>query len=719
MAIQEIEVSKKGSDKTGFKREIHEGAYGLVLDTIQITQYTKPEESTVRELTANAVDSQREKEIAISILTGKSKPEDHYISRDGAKYDDSNFDRDYYSLEHLDTTKTKVKLVYEQNEGTGHCDNFRVIDYGVGLGASRLEGYFQIGYSTKRNSRGTLGAFGFGNKVALSTRCEYYTVISVHNGKKFSFNCYSYKIDSIIGKFNTETKTKNESITFSDGTEVYYEATNEKNYTEIIVPTKRHHRSKYEAAVKNQLLYFDNVEFIIQDEYDKSERKIDITADIKYNSKRLIISDNGRFSKPHVVIVKGDDDGKGTGVCYGYIDFTELEMQQLYGNVGVKCPIRSVIRDDETGVETVLQEGVEVTPSRESVVWSEHTRKFIQKIFNEAVEEATEIVQDQLKETDFLKWIVACRDVMHRSSRSSVLGELKQVVDTSSISPKFNGTKLKFGYPSTMFKGGRVRLNQTSFDRKTRKNTMSRTEIVAWDNLNEDRVYYKESRSSAKTDAYIESIAGPFITIEKISDEDLHKAFRDQESSGKMFMDQTKFDKMLADRDEMFKALLTSKVIKKYEDIVVPDSFGQEFEEQEEVQKAASMSAAERRKLEAKIVIHFLCPKANISYGHDKAFVWKQEDTKIIDVQDDEAQIVYGFSEDDEKLHFTAMLLRHQYPDDYTNDSYGYDDRNNKAYFNDKFKLIKINKANERYIKGRENIIHVSNFFQKIESDNG
>ena len=190
MAIQEIEVSKKGSDTTGFKREIDEGAMGLVLDTIQITQYTKPEESTVRELTANAVDSQREKEIAISILSGESTPEEHFIEREGAKYKDSNWDASYYDLSHLDASKTKVELIYEQNEGLGHCDRFIVRDYGVGLGKERLEGYFSIGYSTKRNSKGSLGAFGFGNKVALSTRCDYYTVTTVHNGKKFKFNCF-------------------------------------------------------------------------------------------------------------------------------------------------------------------------------------------------------------------------------------------------------------------------------------------------------------------------------------------------------------------------------------------------------------------------------------------------------------------------------------------------------------------------------------------------
>ena len=123
MAIQEVEVSKHGSS-SGFKREINAGAMGLVLDTIQITQYTKPEESTVRELTANAVDSQREKEIAIKILSGEAKVSDYFIEREGVKYEDSNWDPSYYDLKHLDKSKTDVELEYIEGEGTGYCDQF-------------------------------------------------------------------------------------------------------------------------------------------------------------------------------------------------------------------------------------------------------------------------------------------------------------------------------------------------------------------------------------------------------------------------------------------------------------------------------------------------------------------------------------------------------------------------------------------------------------------
>ena len=723
MAIQEIEVSKKGSDTTGFKREIDEGAMGLVLDTIQITQYTKPEESTVRELTANAVDSQREKEIAISILSGESTPEEHFIEREGAKYKDSNWDASYYDLSHLDASKTKVELIYEQNEGLGHCDRFIVRDYGVGLGKERLEGYFSIGYSTKRNSKGSLGAFGFGNKVALSTRCDYYTVTTVHNGKKFKFNCFSYKIDSVIGKFSGDTV--NESITFNNGEEVYYEATEEANYTEIVVPTKRHHRSKYIQAVKSQLLYFSTVTFKVIEE-DRYEREVDVAADILYNSDRLIISRNYQFSKPHIVIVKGEEEGEQTGVCYGYIDFQEMEMEQLYGNVGVKCPIRSVIRDEETGQETVLQEGVEVTPSRETVIWSEHTRNFIKNAFAEAVEEASDLVTAKLKETDFLRWVNACKDALTHTGGDSVISQLSKVIDMNSIRPKFTDTKIAYTAPDIMFRGFKARYSTTVYDSKKQKNVTHRRDISSWADFNHRAVYLKTGRTDSIKDAYIHSIRGTFTTIEMLSDEELESRYVTNEVESKNLSEKL-YQEMLVKRQAIWDLIESSNDVKHYEDIEVPEDFGKQQEEEEKQGEINALSAAERRRIESKIVIHGLFEKKNPSWGgsNDKRFVWKQKDTKVSDILEDEATIYYGTSQDDANLHLIGYFMHKQCPDKWDvreGESYWQidhlEDRNIK-FFNDKIKIIKINKSNEKYFKGRPNCIHANDFFVQTTDING
>lgn len=359
MAILDVEQSQQNGTK-GIGREIDASAHSLIMDTIQISQYQYPEASTVRELTSNAIDSQAEKMRAIEILTGIKKEEDYYIKRDDAEYKDSNFDRSYYDLNYLDSNNS-VELQYICGTGGGWCDKFIVTDHGVGLGGDRLQGYFKIGFSSKRNTTKALGGFGFGAKASLSLRNQYYDVITAHNGRLFKFRCYSYDINSLVSKFN-EDGSLNDFIYFTDSKgeqyPVYYEKTDLKNFTTIEVPCKTHHRTKMKEAVTSQLLYLNGITFTFIDENGYKEVK-NFEANVLYTSKNLIISDQKTYNKPHIVIVKDID--QPVGICYGFVNFHELEMQDLYSYIGFKCPMRQVIRD-ANGVETVIQEGVEVTP---------------------------------------------------------------------------------------------------------------------------------------------------------------------------------------------------------------------------------------------------------------------------------------------------------------------------------------------------------------------
>jgi len=362
MSLIDIEKNKVNGAE-GIKRVIDENAYSLIIDTVSIDQYKYVEASIVRELSSNAVDSQKEKLQAVDILTGKAKVEDYYITRDDPKYKSSNFDQTYYDLNHLNLQNNVVELEYVCDpKGMGWCDKFIVRDYGVGLGDSRLYGYTSIGFSTKRNNTTQLGAYGYGAKVGLALRNDYYLTTTVHNGRKFKFQSYSYKIVSLIDRFNSNG-TENPHIVFPDGSQIYYEVTSDLNFTEITVPCKRHHKEKFIQAVQSQLLYFKNVTFKVTDEDGDVSQK-EFQAKVHYNSKNLIIADQFQYSRPHVVIVKNLESTEG--VSYGAVDFKALEMQDLYGAVGFKCPIRQVVRNAD-GSLTELTPGIEVTSSRENV----------------------------------------------------------------------------------------------------------------------------------------------------------------------------------------------------------------------------------------------------------------------------------------------------------------------------------------------------------------
>lgn len=359
MSIKTIDSSFMDTAK-GVEKKIDAGAQRMIYDVLQATQYSTPIPSTVRELATNAWDSQREKEVAIEILTGKKKASDYYIERDGEQYKDSNFDPSYYSLDHLDTENNRVLIRHTYENGTGFCDKFEVIDHGVGLGDERLEGILSLGFSTKRNTSEGFGAFGLGAKVAFSTGVNMYQIESVHNGRKFKCNCYPYKTVFTVPKLNIQTGLENDCIVFNDGTVVYYESTDEKNRTTVTFMTKKHNRSAFKEAVLDQLVYVPGIDMkVIDNDQDYQHIDKEVKAEVMYNSDSLILSKRVVFNKPHIVIVKSPNDV--AGVNYGLIDFKELELQEMYGSIGFKCPIRQSYRD-ENGQEIVISEGVSVTP---------------------------------------------------------------------------------------------------------------------------------------------------------------------------------------------------------------------------------------------------------------------------------------------------------------------------------------------------------------------
>ena len=65
----------------------------------------------------------------------------------------------------------------------------------------RPEGIPELGY-LQNVTQGELGAFGLGAKAALSM--GFYTIETIHNGKRFKCNCYNYKTDFIIPAFNVK-----------------------------------------------------------------------------------------------------------------------------------------------------------------------------------------------------------------------------------------------------------------------------------------------------------------------------------------------------------------------------------------------------------------------------------------------------------------------------------------------------------------------------------
>lgn len=450
MSIQSIQTVENVIGKYK-KRELETSSTRLIINSLTVAQYNDPLGSAIREYVSNAVDAINEARIAIGILTGKLKKEDIFIERNEAEYKASNFDPSYYDLNWIETTGL-VEIFHEMNQGTEFCDNLSIRDNGVGISPSRLEGYFKIGYSTKRNTTEQRGAYGYGAKASLSLMNEYFITETSYNGMLFRFQQTENSIISLVSKFDDKGNIR-DSITFSDGYVAYYEKTTQKNFTKISFPLANYHRKEVEQSIKSQLLYFK--ENIIYREKNENGllREIPFKAEIFYNSKNIIISNNNHYRVPHIIITTNINDPNSSGICYGVVNFDMLGITPIHTNIGFKVPIRQVI--EEEGQIKVLQEGVDITPSRESVIWSKNTRDYIKGVIQSASEEASSIVSKELEETNLHKWLIKANSVLSNSFDSGPLSRLSKLIDKSTITPVFkkDNVSVKYGTAKSILKG--------------------------------------------------------------------------------------------------------------------------------------------------------------------------------------------------------------------------------------------------------------------------
>lgn len=719
MAIQEVE-KRETQGTQGRKRVINAAAEGLVMDIVQEQQYTKPIESTVRELTANAVDSQSEKERATEILSGQASADKYFIERDGALYADSKWNPSYYDFDHLDSANNRVELYYKEGTAAGRSDTFVVKDYGVGIGGRRLEGVLEVGFSTKRNRKDALGAFGLGAKVGLATGADFYTLTTVYNGVKYQLKVYRRKINSMIGALNLDTGEQNIPYTFSDGFTIYGEKTDEKNYSMVEVPALKHHKSNYIEAVKTQLLYFGNVDFYLVDAEGRQSR-VNFAADTMYNSENLIISRNSPYSKPHVVIVKGGDDmEKQTGVCYGHIDFKEMELEDMSGDIGIKCPIRQVM-EDEDGNEIVINEGVDVVPSREAVRWTAATRAFLKQQFEAAQDESTKLVEKELQQTDFLKWLEACKNLTQYRNRDTALGRLSQIVEVENLKPRFSKTRISFDSLTALFTGFKL-ITSTKFLDKDNKYKVTREDAKAWHSVQLNALYFKEENAKRYTDVYVaDQHSGTFTTISPKSDAELNTEADVLIASGKLLSKNklSWIESRKERRDEIIKLIASSENYKNYDDIEVPEDYVKSLtkietkvEETEETKPV--LSAAEKRELEQRVVCNtFVARYFSWNTQEGQTYIKSKREPKFQEVKDYKGKLYYGFKDDETKLQFACHLLDHHTK----NDPLYRAGRNNHRikedhFYNDEYRIVMISKSNKKHFADHS---HIDDFFGKAE----
>lgn len=652
MALHQEAISEMSG---GFSKTIEAGAMEMIFDNLQKHQYQYPQKSTIREVVSNALDGIREKKIARSILTGLSKVEEHYAAIEGEIYKDSQFNADYYQLEFL-SEDDNVSIVYKDGGDIGK-DTVVITDHGVGLGGDRLRGYFNLGYSTKRLNKFALGKFGLGAKSPLATGAPFYTMTSNWNGHEFQFNVYGHKVESIVPRFNLETREENPQYEFSNGYVCHYRKTTEPNGVQIEFQVKKHHKQQYIDAVTGQLLYFPNVRCYVED-VNGYRTGVQVQASIMYEDDKIVLANNSPYSKPHLIL---------NGVNYGYIDFRELDLEEKLGNVGIK----------------VQPELVSINPSRESLIWDDTTRDVVIQRFHEVVGIAENTINKELQESDFLRWLKLCassngaHSLFSNRTDDTIIGRLARIVDMSKISLRYPKDK-NLRFTVELMEGMNLDVIRVS---KTRKGSSTVTKVEyggSWKTgmVNDSMpLILRSEKLSNRKSKYLGTVLYPqgFITVKvdrviDVANGERVLASDISEVACNKRLD-TKTKDLIVARNEAATYLANlqtylqeSANIVWYENIVVPDDFKATETEEEEIEEIedveeARLSAAERRKLGGLTVLN--TPRFVTNLYVEKQFEWQKVEVPmhVIDTWSNE-EIFWSNQDYDLLLHTVSLITR-------------------------------------------------------------
>lgn len=716
MAILEP-IEKESANNNSIKKTIDIGAMDIVTDILQKHQYQYPIKSTVREIASNCLDAIKEKNIAITILTGKAKEEDYFINR--PEYPDSNFKPGYYNLKYLSPEGENDNVVITYTDGHLDRDTISFEENGVGLWDQRLLGYFNLGFSTKRNWARGIGKWGLGAKSPLSTNILSFRIVTRYNGLEAEFDIYDNDVNPVVPKFNLETGETNVEVNIpildKDKKQVideegngkffkfYARKTEKYNGTCTIIPVKKHVKQEYLSAVRGQLMYFDNISLAISDATVTSAEIL--KSPIIYETEDFVISDNNIYTRPHLVI---------GGINYNDIDFDELEIEQRRGNIGIK----------------VNAEDVDITPSRESVVWNAKTRATVLRVMNSVRDAAMELILKQFgDEGDYLSWLLKVQAFRKNVSAQQdtdlvVISRLSNIVDLKENELPFKIEGLNYSANiSEALPGFDVRKFKKIWDGS--KIVIQKEKCKYLHEIDFNNLYFKPVKSNPKINLSIiksneeSSMPAHFFVLEpsgissdvEFSIENYNPRFRPQ-----------------------LEAILSSSLIKDYR--VVKEL--ELEEEEEEIEEKEVLTLAQDRALNSEILVHDVCFNSSPGYfTGDVHTSWVSKATTSIKTKEIKAYtglILYCYGDTEDmtllanigrvlSMNFSRRIVLDNYYNTFkTVDTAGYNSFSAEGqYYNmlsdpeleDSYMTVMVSKENSKHLV--HNGIYVKDFLLQFK----
>ena len=269
-----------------------------------------------------------------------------------------------------------------------------------------------------------MGSFGLGAKSLLATGIDYYTVTSRYNGREYSFNVYKDHVLSAVPKFN-EDGSINPVEVFFEGEEneysTHYRETALLNGVTVETEVKRHRKMDFISGIENQLGFIPDIELLISDgnsEYITPSKR-NIAVNVLFSNDKLLVGESDYYAVPQILLKPGADSN--IMISYGTINFEELEMKKYAGNVSFILNINDV----------------DVTPSRENVIWNTKTREAVKNMFISAQKTVTDLIEDKISgETTLPDYLTLLGNFKDKNAISGI-NELYKIIDVSQIDNTF------------------------------------------------------------------------------------------------------------------------------------------------------------------------------------------------------------------------------------------------------------------------------------------
>tara|TARA_R100000544_G_scaffold33992_1_gene20634 strand:- start:1422 stop:3743 length:2322 start_codon:yes stop_codon:yes gene_type:complete len=230
---------------------------------------------------------------------------------------------------------------------------FSVEDFGTGLDHDDVTNILsKYGKSTKRSSNTELGMFGLGFKAPLAYTSSFYFTCR-KNGRERKYMMYE-------GEETNTIDLLHETVT------------DKSNGVKVTIPVRWSDHYDFKNKIKEQLAYFENVYFNV----DGIDNNFSI-----HRNKIFQFSELANDDKLHICL----DD------VYYPLDFQKIGIDSI---------------DIPVGLRFGLEDGLFPTPNRESLIYSQESKKVIRDKLVEFANYMTDRYNDSITETDDIRSVL-------------------------------------------------------------------------------------------------------------------------------------------------------------------------------------------------------------------------------------------------------------------------------------------------------------------------